>query len=42
MPSVMPPVSSLLDRDLKPGTAVVSNTFLFRFTHIVRGRFSPR
>lgn len=30
MPSVTPAVSNLLDRDLKPGTAVVSNTFLFR------------
>ena len=30
MPSVMPGVSNLLDRELRPGTAVVSNTFLFR------------
>lgn len=30
MSSVMPGVSNLLDRNLNPGTAVVSNTFLFR------------
>jgi precorrin-6B methylase 2 len=30
MPSAMPAVSNLFDRDLRPGTAVVSNTFLFR------------
>ncbi|WP_225032610.1 methyltransferase [Paraburkholderia sp. XV] len=30
MPSVMPGLSNLLDRKLKPGTVVVSNTFLFR------------
>ncbi|PVX83221.1 SAM-dependent methyltransferase [Paraburkholderia unamae] len=30
MPSVMPAVTNLLDRNLKPGTVVVSNTFLFR------------
>lgn len=30
MPSVMPGVSNLLDRELRPGAAVVSNTFLFR------------
>ncbi|WP_133646317.1 methyltransferase [Paraburkholderia flava] len=30
MPTVMPSVGELLDRNLKPGTCVVSNTFLFR------------
>ncbi|WP_156516825.1 methyltransferase [Paraburkholderia caribensis] len=30
MPAVMPNVSELLDRNLRPGTCVVSNTFLLR------------
>jgi precorrin-6B methylase 2 len=30
MPGPMTPVSELLDRTVKPGTRVVSNTFLFR------------
>jgi precorrin-6B methylase 2 len=30
MPRLMPHVSELLDRTVKPGTCVVSNTFLFR------------
>jgi hypothetical protein len=38
MPGLMPRVSELLDRTLRPGTLVVSNTFLFRGRTVSAGR----